>query len=270
MWRAWGSKALLEVTDGWYGMALLTVREVAKAYGEVPVLNGVSFSLTRGENMVLIGPSGGGKSTLLRCIMGIERIDEGEIDVAGAPYIRTEKGRKYLDRNIKRKIAMVFQHYNLFPHLTVLRNCTLAPTRVLGMSEKEASQHAKQVLESVGLKEKIHSYPSTLSGGQQQRAAIARSLTMEPELMLFDEITSALDPELIKGILDLLADLARSGMTMLNVTHEMAFALDIGSEVIFLDGGKILDEGPAQDVICHPTNERTQRFLEHFNFSTRS
>jgi len=241
----------------------LEVRDLRKAYGNLQVLDGVNWSLNKSEHCVLIGPSGGGKSTLLRCVMGIEEIESGEILFNGKAYVYRNRKKTVIDRRLQLQVGMVFQQYNLFPHLSVLQNCTLGPIKVRKMREQEAVKKATAILESVGLQEKINEYPNRLSGGQQQRAAIARSLTMEPELMLFDEITSALDPELIKGVLDLLEELAAQGMTMLIITHEMDFAMSIGDKVVFLDNGKIMDWGTA-DLIRNPQKDRTKEFLEHF------
>ncbi len=246
--------------------ALLRVKDICKSYANLKVLDGVTCSIRKGEHCVLIGPSGGGKSTLLRCVMGLEGIDSGQIDFKGQPYIYRHKKKTAVDENLKLKVGMVFQQFNLFPHLTVLQNCTLGPIKVQKLSEKEAVEKAKAMLENVGMYDKIGEYPNRLSGGQRQRAAIARSLSMEPELMLFDEITSALDPELIKGILDLLAQVAAQGMTMLIITHEMDFAMRVGDKVIFLDQGKIVDSGTS-DIIRSPQKERTKKFLEDFRYA---
>ncbi len=244
-------------------MHKIEVRDLRKSYGNIRVLDGVNWSLNKNEHCVLIGPSGGGKSTLLRCVMGIEEIESGEILFNGKAYVYRNRKKTVIDRRLQLQVGMVFQQYNLFPHLSVLQNCTLGPIKVRKMREQEAVKKATAILESVGLQEKINEYPNRLSGGQQQRAAIARSLTMEPELMLFDEITSALDPELIKGVLDLLEELAAQGMTMLIITHEMDFAMSIGDKVVFLDNGKIMDWGTA-DLIRNPQKDRTKEFLEHF------
>jgi polar amino acid transport system ATP-binding protein len=243
---------------------ILKVRDLHKSYGHQQVLDGVTCSIRRNEHCVLIGPSGGGKSTLLRCIMGLEDIDSGKIEFKGRDYVYCSQKKTIVDKKLKLRVGMVFQQYNLFPHLTVLQNCTLGPIKVQKINEKEAVEKAKRVLESVGLYDKVNEYPNRLSGGQRQRAAIARSLVMEPELMLFDEITSALDPELIKGVLDLLAEVAAQGMTMLIITHEMDFAIRMADKVIFLDEGKIMDAGPA-DLISNPQKERTKVFLDHFS-----
>lgn len=243
---------------------VLIVENLHKSYGHHKVLNGVSCSVKRNGHCVVIGPSGGGKSTLLRCIMGLEEIDSGRILFKGQEYISRTGKRTFVNQELKLQVGMVFQQYNLFPHLTVLENCTLGPVKAQKISQKEAAGKAQAILESVGLHDKIREYPNRLSGGQRQRAAIARSLTMGPQLMLFDEITSALDPELIKGVLDLLAQVALEGMTMLIITHEMDFAVRIADTVIFLDEGKIMDSGPA-DLIIHPKKERTRDFLDHFS-----
>ncbi len=246
---------------------LLEVRDLKKSYGNLQVLDGVTWSLKKNEQCVLIGPSGGGKSTLLRCVMGLEEIESGEIFFKGKAYVYRNKKKTICARNLQVQEGMVFQQFNLFPHLTVLQNCTLGPIKVQKMSEQKAVEKAAAILESVGLQDKINEYPNRLSGGQRQRAAIARSLNMEPELMLFDEITSALDPELIAGVLELLEELATQGMTMLIITHEMDFAMSVGDKVVFLDQGKIMDWGTA-DLIHNPKKDRTKEFLAHFR--TRS
>lgn len=245
---------------------ILTIQDLHKSYGGHKILKGVSCSVKRNEHCVIIGPSGEGKSTLLRCIMGLEEINEGKILFQGNSYVYRNKGKTVIDQKLKLRIGMVFQQYNLFPHLTVLQNCTLGPIKVQKVNEKEVVEKATAILESVGLKNKINEYPNRMSGGQLQRAAIARSLCMGPELMLFDEITSALDPELIGGVLKLLEGLAAEGMTMLVITHEMDFATRVADKVIFLDEGRILDSGNA-DLIRNPQKERTRLFLE--NFSSR-
>ncbi|NIO20977.1 MAG: ATP-binding cassette domain-containing protein [Candidatus Aenigmarchaeota archaeon] len=241
----------------------LKVKDLRKSYRDLQVLKGVNSSLKKNEQCVLIGPSGGGKSTLLRCVMGLEEIDNGEIVFMGQPYVYRNKKKTIVDKKLQLRVGMVFQQFNLFPHLTVLQNCILGPIKVQKTSAREAVEKATAILDSVGLHDKINEYPNRLSGGQRQRAAIARSLTMEPELMLFDEITSALDPELIKGVLDLLGELASQGMTMLIITHEMDFAMRVGTKVVFLDQGIIMDSGTA-DLLRNPKKERTKRFLEDF------
>jgi ABC-type polar amino acid transport system ATPase subunit len=243
---------------------ILDVKDLHKSYGRQQVLQGVTCSVKRNEHCVLIGPSGGGKSTLLRCIMGLEEIDSGKIEFKGQDYVYRSGKKTIISQKLKLQVGMVFQQYNLFPHLTVLENCTLGPVKVQKISEKEAVEKAKRILDSVGLHDKINEYPNRLSGGQRQRAAIARSLVMEPDLMLFDEITSALDPELIKGVLDILAEVASQGMTMLIITHEMDFAISVSDNVIFLDEGKIIDSGTS-DLISNPKKERTKLFLDHFS-----
>lgn len=246
---------------------ILVVQDLHKSYAKKQeILKGVDCSVKRNEHCVIIGPSGGGKSTLLRCIMGLEEIDQGKILFQGNNYVYRNKEKTVIDQKLKLRIGMVFQQYNLFPHLTVLQNCTLGPIKVQKVNEKEAAEKATAILESVGLKDKINEYPNRLSGGQLQRAAIARALSMGAELMLFDEITSALDPELIGGVLKLLEKLAAEGMTMLVITHEMDFATRVADKVLFLDEGRILDSGNA-DLIRNPQKERTKLFLE--NFSSR-
>ncbi len=245
---------------------LLTVQNLHKSYGKQEILNGVTCSIKRNEHCVIIGPSGGGKSTLLRCIMGLEEIDRGRIIFQGSDYVYRNHEKTVINQKLKLRVGMVFQQYNLFPHMTVLQNCTLGPVKVQKVNEKEAAQKAIAILDSVGLKNKIHEYPNRMSGGQLQRAAIARCLCMGAELMLFDEITSALDPELIGGVLKLLEKLAAEGMTMLVITHEMDFATRVADKILFLDEGKIMDSGNA-DLIRNPQKERTKLFLE--NFSSR-
>jgi ABC-type polar amino acid transport system ATPase subunit len=242
---------------------LLQINDLKKSYGNLKVLNGVTCSLRENEQCVVIGPSGGGKSTLLRCVMGLEEIDGGEILFNGEPYIFKSNKKTVINSKIKQKICMVFQQFNLFPHITVLQNCILAPTKVKKIGEAQAKKDAMKILESVGLKDKAYEFPNRLSGGQRQRAAIERSLVMDPKLMLFDEITSALDPELIKSVLDLLEELAIGGMTMFVITHEMDFAISIGDKVIFLDQGKVADSG-SPELITNPKKARTKEFLEHF------
>ena len=234
------------------------------------VLKDINLEVTRGEVLVVIGPSGSGKSTLLRCINFVAPPDTGTVVFLGRrwskdniPRIHPIERMKYEhELNLLRtRIGMVFQHFNLFPHMTALDNVTLGLTRVLHVPRKQARERAMAELERVGLKEKAKSYPSQLSGGQKQRVAIARALAMKPQLMLFDEVTSALDPELIGGILEEMKKLALDGMTMIVVTHEMGFAREVGDRLLFMDGGLIVEEGPARDVIKNPTNPRTQAFL---------
>jgi polar amino acid transport system ATP-binding protein len=240
---------------------------VHKSFGRMEVLKGISLEVDKGEVYVLIGPSGSGKSTLLRCINHLEKINAGRIWVDGDLIGYRQVGEKLheiRDTEIvtaRAKIGMVFQHFNLFPHKTATENITLAQRIVLDRDTKESRERAVELLERVGLADKADEYPARLSGGQQQRVAIARALAMDPKLMLFDEVTSALDPELVQDVLDVMRELANEGMTMLVVTHEMGFAREVANEVIFMDQGVIVEQGPPKQVIDEPTHERTKRFL---------
>ncbi len=236
---------------------LVELEGVKKSFGSNVVLDGIDLSIARGEAIVIAGPSGSGKSTLLRCINGLETIDSGDLRFDGTSVAKAGKGIYELRANM----GMVFQSFNLFPHKTVLDNITLGPTEVKNVSDDEARERALQLLERVGIPEKAESYPADLSGGQQQRVAIARALAMEPEVMLFDEVTSALDPELVKGVLNLMAALGRRGMTMLVVTHEMNFARKVADQVIFMDEGEVVEAGPPQELFDRPKSGRLQRFL---------
>jgi len=238
-------------------MAFLEVREVHKYYGQNEVLKGVSLNVERHEVVCLIGASGSGKSTLLRCVNALEEINSGEIRIDGDTV--TGAG---VDLNVlRRDVGIVFQSYNLFPHMSVIENITLAPTRIDGLPRKEARDRAMSLLDSVGMGEKADAYPDSLSGGQQQRVAIVRALAMQPRVMLLDEITAALDPELVGDVLQIVRELARGGLTMLLATHEMGFAKEVASQVCFLDNGLILEHGTAQDIFENPREERTQQFL---------
>jgi polar amino acid transport system ATP-binding protein len=240
---------------------------VRKHFGPLQVLKGINLEVAPSEVLCLIGPSGSGKSTFLRCVNHLEKIDGGRLYVDGELVgYRQEDGKVYelRENEVARKraeIGMVFQRFNLFPHMTALGNVIEGPVRVNGISKREARERGRELLQRVGLADKIDEYPARLSGGQQQRVAIARALAMEPKLMLFDEVTSALDPELVKEVLDVMRALARDGMTMIVVTHEMAFARDVGDRVVFMDDGVIVEEGPAREVIENPKEERTKRFL---------
>jgi ABC-type polar amino acid transport system ATPase subunit len=236
---------------------VVRVEDVRKSFGDNVVLDGIDLTVNAGEALVVIGPSGSGKSTLLRCVNLLEPIDSGRIFFEGEEI--TRKGVKV--PAVRQRIGIVFQQFNLFPHLRTMDNLTLAARRVGGIPRKEAEQRAHELLERVGLAEKARSYPHQLSGGQQQRVAIARALMMRPHMMLFDEVTSALDPELVGEVLVVMRDLARDGMTMLVVTHEMQFARDVGDQLIFMDGGKIVEQGKPVDVLDRPQAERTKRFL---------
>lgn len=236
---------------------IITITNLEKRFGPVMAVNGVSLSVPKGSVVVIIGPSGSGKSTVLRCINHLETPTGGEIVVDGMKLTHNSK-----DINaIRAEVGMVFQQFNLFPHLTALENITLAQKIVRKRQPDEAKKIALQQLERVGIPEKANSYPGQLSGGQQQRVAIARALAMQPKIMLFDEPTSALDPEMIKEVLDVMQDLARSGMTMVCVTHEMGFARNVASEVIFMDRGQIVEQGDPQTFFTSPREERTRLFL---------
>jgi putative glutamine transport system ATP-binding protein len=237
--------------------AMIEVRGVSKSFGALQVLKNVSLRIDAAEVVVVIGPSGSGKSTLLRCINGLEKVDAGEITVDGRSLQDPA-----LDLNdLRRNIGVVFQAFNLFPHLRVLDNLTLAPRWVLKLPKAEAADRARRLLEKVGIPEKADARPSQLSGGQQQRVAIARALCMEPRIMLFDEPTSALDPEMIKEVLDVMRDLAREGMTMVVVSHEMGFAREVADRVIFMDHGEIVEAATPEQFFGAPEQERTRRFL---------
>jgi polar amino acid transport system ATP-binding protein len=236
----------------------LLVEGLHKSFGTLEVLRGVDLAVDDHEVVCLIGASGSGKSTLLRCVNLLEPIDAGRIVVEGI-----EITRRGVDVNrIRRRIGIVFQAYNLFPHMSVLRNVTLAPRLALGLSPGEARARATALLERFGLADKANDYPDSLSGGQQQRAAIARALAMQPDLMLLDEVTSALDPELVAEVLEVIRELAAGGMTMVIATHEMSFARDIADRVCFLDAGVILEQGPPEQILSEPREPRTQQFLQ--------
>jgi polar amino acid transport system ATP-binding protein len=236
---------------------MLEIDRISKCFGDDEVLKGVSLPVDRHEVVCLIGASGSGKSTLLRCVTGLEKIDGGEIrfdgDVVSGP------GVDYAE--LRRRIGIVFQSYNLFPHMDVMRNVTIAPMKIGGIGRDEAHERARTLLERVGLAEKAHAYPDQLSGGQQQRVAIARAMAMEPKVLLLDEITSALDPELVNEVLMLVRDLAEQGMTMILATHEMNFARQVANTVCFLHDGQILESGPPQQLFEAPREKRTQTFL---------
>ena len=236
---------------------VVQLEDVQKSFGDNVVLDGIDLTVNAGQALVIIGPSGSGKSTLLRCVNLLEPVDSGRIFFEGEEI--TGKGTKV--PAIRQRIGIVFQQFNLFPHLRAIDNLTLAARRVGKIPRKEAEQRAHELLERVGLSEKARSYPHQLSGGQQQRVAIARALMMRPHVMLFDEVTSALDPELVGEVLVVMRDLARDGMTMLVVTHEMQFARDVGDQLIFMDEGKIVEQGNPADVLDRPKAERTRRFL---------
>ena len=244
--------------------ALVSVSKLHKSYGpQIQVLKGLDIEMQPGERLVVIGPSGGGKSTLLRVMMGLEQIDSGAITFGGKPYISADGSGKptRIDLQIRREIGMVFQHYTLFPHLSVLENLVLAPCKVKGEAKATAAARGKDLLTRFGLGHKADAYPSQLSGGQKQRVAIARALMLDPKLMLFDEVTSALDPELVGEVEQVILQLANEGMPMMIVTHDMWFAKNIASRVIFCAGGVVVEDGPPEQVLASPREERTAEFL---------
>ena len=246
---------------------LLSMQNITKRFGDTAVLKGVSLCVDRGEVVAIIGPSGSGKSTLLRCALMLETIDSGSIEICdqvlaqGSPAVYAEK--KTL-RVLQRKTGLVFQNFNLFPHLSVLENITAAPIRVAGQSREQAEQKARALLQKVGLAEKADAYPCQLSGGQKQRVAIARAMALEPEILFFDEPTSALDPELTGEILKVIRELAEEKMTMVIVTHEMAFAKSVADRILFLDGGVVAAEGSPEKVLGEGTSARMMQFLQKF------
>ena len=240
---------------------IVRIKDLHKSYGDLEVLRGIDIDVHRGEVVVVLGPSGSGKSTMLRCVNLLEKPTSGQIIFEGADI--TAKG---VDINgVRAKLGMVFQQFNLFPHLSVKRNVMIAQQKVLKRSKEEAEQIAVQELKKVGLGDRVDFMPSQLSGGQQQRVAIARALAMNPHVMLFDEATSALDPELVRDVLAVMRDLARGGMTMIVVTHEMKFARDVADRVIFMDGGVVVEQGTPAEVFDHPKSERTREFLGHIS-----
>ena len=247
---------------------MVKAEAVHKRFARLEVLKGIDLEVARGEVMCLLGPSGSGKSTFLRCINHLEKINSGRLSVDGELVGYRQEGEKLHelhDKDVCRKraeIGMVFQHFNLFPHMTAMENVTLAPIRVLGVSRSEARERASALLTRVGLSDKLDVYPVALSGGQQQRVAIARALAMRPKLMLFDEPTSALDPELVGDVLDAMRQLARDGMTMIVVTHEMGFAREVADSVVFMDAGVVVESGKPADVLGNPRHARTRAFLD--------
>jgi len=246
-------------------LPLVKVAGLHKSYGpQIQVLKGLDIEMKPGERLVVIGPSGGGKSTLLRVMMGLEEIDKGAISFDGKPYISARgDGRKtQIDTAVRREIGMVFQHYTLFPHLNILENLILAPCKVRGESRKDASERAEGLLARFGLGAKARAYPSQLSGGQKQRVAIARALMLDPKLMLFDEVTSALDPELVAEVEQVIMQLAGQNMPMMIVTHDMWFARNIASRVVFCAGGVVVEDGPPEQVLGAPVQERTREFID--------
>jgi ABC-type polar amino acid transport system ATPase subunit len=244
---------------------MLNLSGIHKRFGELEVLRGIDLEIARGEVVCVLGPSGSGKSTLLRCVNLLEPPEEGEIFLEGRDICRgadAPSGEAGWELNfVRQRVGIVFQQFNLFPHKTALENVTLAQEKVLGRPREEARAKGTALLERVGLADKLGEYPERLSGGQQQRVAIARALAMDPHVMLFDEVTSALDPELVKEVLDVLRELAAEGMTMIVVTHELGFAREVGDRIVFMDGGMIVEQGKPADVLDSPREERTRRFL---------
>jgi polar amino acid transport system ATP-binding protein len=245
--------------------SMVSLRGVHKRFGKLEVLRGVDIEIGRGEVVCVLGPSGSGKSTLLRCVNLLEPPEEGEVFIEGHDICKgpgSGAGEQSWELNfVRQRVGIVFQQFNLFPHKTALQNVTLAQERVLGRSRQEARAKATELLKRVGLGDKLNEYPERLSGGQQQRVAIARALAMDPHVMLFDEVTSALDPELVKEVLDVMRELAEEGMTMIVVTHEIGFAREVADRVVFMDGGVIVEEGPPSEVLDDPCEERTKQFL---------
>lgn len=236
---------------------MISVKNLVKSFGSHVVLNGINEEIKEGEVVVVIGPSGSGKSTFLRCLNLLETPNDGEIFIDG---IQINKPGTDVNK-MRQKMGMVFQHFNLFPHLTVMKNITLAPVKLKKMTKEQAIKKGEELLKIVGLSDKAKAYPIQLSGGQKQRIAIARSLAMEPEIMLFDEPTSALDPEMVGEVLDVMKDLAKSGMTMVVVTHEMGFAREVGTRILFMDEGVIVEQGTPEEIFDNPQHERTKSFL---------
>jgi ABC-type polar amino acid transport system ATPase subunit len=236
---------------------MIELVDVHKSFGQLEVLRGINLTVVKKEVVVVIGPSGSGKSTMLRCINGLESIQKGRVIIEGEDL----HGPHTDPNKIRQRIGMVFQSFNLFPHKNALQNVMMAPLKVQKKSRKEAEEIARDLLDQVGLADKTHALPEELSGGQQQRVAIARALAMKPDMMLFDEVTSALDPELVAEVLSVMQHLAESGMTMVVVTHEMGFAREVGSRLIFMDGGVVVEEGDPREMIVSPKEPRTQKFL---------
>jgi len=242
-----------------YSGPMLSLENVCKRFGDLEVLRGVNFDVKRGEVVCVIGPSGSGKSTLLRCVNLLEPPEEGRILLEGKE-ITGKDAVEGIDF-VRRRVGMVFQQFNLFPHMSALQNVCIAQEKVLDRKTAEAREKAQALLTRVGMADKVDQYPDRLSGGQQQRVAIARALAMDPHVMLFDEVTSALDPELVKEVLDVMRELAEEGMTMIVVTHEMGFAREVASRVVFMDQGRVVEEGTPAEVLGNPQQERTKRFL---------
>lgn len=240
-----------------YGKSIIRIRDLHKSYGETEVLKGIDMDVYKGEVVVILGPSGSGKSTMLRCVNRLEEPTSGQIFFEDTEI--TGKGTNI--NEIRKHVGMVFQSFNLFPHLTAKKNVMIAQEKVLKRSKEEAERVAIEMLERVGLGDRVDHYPDALSGGQQQRVAIARALAMNPHVMLFDEATSALDPELVRGVLDVMKQLAHEGMTMMVVTHEMGFARDVADHVIFMEDGYVVERGDPDDIFNHPKSERTKAFI---------
>lgn len=252
-------------------MAMIEVRNLRKSYGDLEVLKDINFSIEKGEVVVVLGPSGSGKSTMLRCINLLEEFQGGEISIDGNAigYIADTNGsrrrrKESENAKLREQVGMVFQSFNLFPHRTVLDNVMMGPLKVKGMARKQAEPLARDLLQKVGLLDKADQYPARLSGGQQQRVGIARALAMQPKVMLFDEVTSALDPELVGEVLLVMRQLAQEGMTMIIVTHEVHFARDVGDRIIFMDHGVIVEEGPPAAVLANPQSDRLKQFLRRY------
>jgi polar amino acid transport system ATP-binding protein len=248
-----------------YAGPMVRLENVHKRFGDLEVLRGIDFEVKRGEVVCILGPSGSGKSTLLRCVNLLEPPEDGDIQIEGRSICRgpgSGSGESGWELNfVRQRVGIVFQQFNLFPHKTAMENVTMAQQKVLGRSKQEAQAKGTELLHRVGLADKLYEYPDRLSGGQQQRVAIARALAMDPHVMLFDEVTSALDPELVKEVLDVMRELAEEGMTMLVVTHEIGFAREVADKVVFMDEGVIVEEGPPSQVLDSPREARTQKFL---------
>ena len=252
-------------------MAMIEVRDLEKSFGALRVLDGCSFTVERGQVLVVIGPSGSGKSTMLRCVNFLEEYDGGEVRIDGESVgydFGTGGARKRQSERriaeLRAEVGIVFQSFNLFPHRNVIDNIIMAPVNVKGIAKSEASEVARELLRKVGLEDKMLEYPSRLSGGRQQRVAIARALAMQPKVMLFDEVTSALDPELVGEVLQVMRQLAEEGMTMMIVTHEMHFARDVGDQLLFIDEGRIVEEGLPAEILANPRSERLKAFISRF------
>ena len=243
-------------------MAILEVKGITKHYGDLEILNDFSLKVEKGDVLAILGPSGCGKSTLLRCINGLERISAGDILLKGESVVKSEKEMP----DVRKKIGMVFQSYELFGHMNVLDNLTLGPIKAKGEDKKQAEERARALLERVGLGDKASSYPANLSGGQQQRVAILRAMLMDPDIYLFDEVTAALDPEMVQEVLALVGELAEEGKTMLIVTHEMEFARQVADRILFLEDGAIVEDSDPETFFEHPKTERARQFLEGFHY----